>query len=156
MDPIDPLVKLRAIADYQFGRGVGRLLFPENTKIQSSRKTRKLRYVYLNNKLLATVRAKDGLIALTIEGARALLRCVNKPRFRVIVKDEVENMIAEGRDLFAKHIVFADSEIRPMEEVIIVNRKDELLAVGKALLSGEEMTSFKYGKAVRIRAGVKR
>lgn len=149
------LAKLRSIANYQFGRGVGELLFPNNVKITTSKRTGKLRHVYLDDKLLATVRARDGLIALTIEGAKRFLKYVNKSRFCVVVKEEVEEFIAEGRDLFAKHVIDADSQIRPMEEVILISSKGRLLAVGKALLTGEEMLSFERGKAVKVRMGVK-
>ncbi|RLI35427.1 pseudouridine synthase, partial [Candidatus Bathyarchaeota archaeon] len=44
-------------------------------------------------------------------------------------------------------------EIRPGDEVAVVNGEDRLLAVGKAVLSGVEMASFKSGAAVKVRRG---
>jgi len=38
--------------------------------------------------------------------------------------------------------------------VLVVDRRDRLLASGRALLAGEEMVAFKVGKAVRVRRGV--
>ncbi|MEM2386643.1 MAG: PUA domain-containing protein, partial [Candidatus Bathyarchaeia archaeon] len=71
-----------------------------------------------------------------------------------IVKNGISRFVAEGGDVFAAHIVKADSEIRPKDEVIVVNEKGEVLAVGKALLSGEEMTVFRTGVAVKVRRGI--
>jgi len=51
-------------------------------------------------------------------------------------------------------VIRADGEIRPGEEVIVTNEKDEVLAVGRALLRGKEMLSFKRGVAVKTRRGV--
>jgi len=148
-------MKLRSMGNYQFGKGIGDALFLDEVEIRLSKRTGKIRYIYLKGKLMATVRAKDNFIALTISGARELLKYIDKPRFRVVVTEDVEEMIVEGRDLFAKHVVEADTQIRPMEEVVITNSKDEVVAVGKALLTGEEMLLFKHGKAVRVRMGVK-
>jgi len=38
--------------------------------------------------------------------------------------------------------------------VIVTNKKDEVLAVGRALLTGREMVLFKRGVAVKTRRGV--
>jgi predicted RNA-binding protein (TIGR00451 family) len=59
-----------------------------------------------------------------------------------------------GRSLFAKHVLEADPEIRPQNEVIVVDEGGELVAVGRAVLSGEEMTLFKLGAAVKVRRGI--
>ncbi len=61
--------------------------------------------------------------------------------------------MAEGRNVFAKHVVEADKELRPQDEVIVVDEEDNLVAVGKAVLSGEEMKVFKHGVAVKVRKG---
>lgn len=71
------------------------------------------------------------------------------------VNDEVAGFIAGGRDLFAKHVVDADDDIRPNEEVVILDSKSRLLAVGKSALTGKEMKRFHTGVAVRTRKGIK-
>jgi len=40
-----------------------------------------------------------------------------------------------------------------MEEVIVLNSKRRVVAVGKAALSGAEMKSFSKGVAVKVRRG---
>lgn len=150
------LVKIRAITDYQFGRGVGSILFPDNVKIVFSPTTRRIRYIYANGKLLATLRPSDGLLALTIEGARRVKEGVGGVGLRVVVKKEAASFVAEGRSVFARHVIDVDPEIRPFSEVIVVDEDDNLLAVGKSVLSGEEMLAFKKGVAVKVRRGVGR
>ncbi|MDK2384824.1 MAG: hypothetical protein QI199_08510, partial [Candidatus Korarchaeota archaeon] len=44
--------------------------------------------------------------------------------------------------VFVKFVDWADPQIRPKSEVLIVNTRDELLATGKAVLSGQEYRDF--------------
>jgi len=148
------LLRARAIADYQFGSNIGSFLFPEDVKITHSRKTGRLRHIYLNNTIVATFRPTDGFFSLTLFGAKRLAEVLTPPKMRVTVQIEVEKFIAEGGDLFAKHVTMADSELRAGEEAIVVSNSGRVLAVGKALLTGEEMLGFKRGIAVKIRRGV--
>jgi len=148
------LQKIRAIANYQFGKDVGHALFPDEAKIIHSKKTKRVRHIYLEGKLLATLRPTDGMFSLTISGAKRLTSILEKPRLRVVVQEDVEKFIVEGRNVFSRHVVVADQEIRAGEEVIITNKNDDVLAVGKALLTGKEMLVFKRGIAVKVRRGV--
>jgi len=148
----DEIEKLRRIADYQFGKDVGKVLFPSNITLRHSKATGKIRHILLHNKLLATLRARNGLFALTIEGAKRLLKATS--RHKVVISDDVKELILRGRDVFAKHVIESSPAIRPGEEVIVTDKRGKVLAVGKALLSGKEMLSFRYGVAVRIRRGL--
>ncbi|MCK5403375.1 pseudouridine synthase, partial [Candidatus Bathyarchaeota archaeon] len=49
-----------------------------------------------------------------------------------------------------------DGKIRPGEEVVVINNKNIVLAVGKALLSGDEMLAFNRGVAVKVRRGIEK
>jgi 7-cyano-7-deazaguanine tRNA-ribosyltransferase len=150
-----PLEQLTAVADYQFGSGAGAALTRGKIRIEHSRRTGRVRFLYDGRgELLATVRAKDGYLALTQEGGLRLLRAFKTPRLRVIVQSDVAEFIRQGRNVFAKHVVAADEEIRPEGEVLIVDEKDGLLGVGKAVLTGREMTAFKTGAAVKTRHGI--
>lgn len=148
------LLRARAIVDYQFGSNVGSSLFPEDVNITHSRQTGRLRHVYLNNTVVATFRPTDGFFSLTLSGAKRLAEVLPPPRLRVTVLEEVEKFISKGGDVFAKHVTSADSELRAGEEAMIVSASGRVLAVGKALLTGEEMLGFKRGIAVKIRKGV--
>lgn len=149
----NPLQKIRSIADYQFGRGTGKTLFPDNVDISFSRRTSRIRHIHLDGKLLATLRPTDGFFSLTLEGARRIMQ-IKPLRLWVKVQDDVTDFIAKGRTVFAKHVVDCDEEIRPEEEVVVIDSQRKVLAVGRALLTGEEMKAFKRGVAVRVRRGV--
>jgi conserved protein with predicted RNA binding PUA domain len=144
--------RVQIIADFQFGRGAGRALFPERCDVILSR-TGRVRQISLGGKRLATIRAKDGRFTLGIDGAVRLLSALLPPAYRVVVTDEVADFIRQGRNTFAKHVIAADPAIRAGDEVMVVNGKDELLATGSAVLSGDEMMFFNYGVAVKVRQG---
>lgn len=147
------LVKIRA--DYQFGPGAGEALASRGIRVEVSRRTGKPRYVYdSDGRLLATIRWNDGFLALTLEGAKLLKSHFEPPQLRVVVKNEVRDFIKRGRSVFAKHVIRADPKIRCGDEVIVVDEEDNLLAVGRAVLSSYEMLAFNSGVAVKVRRGV--
>ncbi len=143
----DEDVKLRALADYLYGKGAGRLF--SGARVEWAR-TGKMRRVYASDKLLATVRASDGFLVPTIEGADILLK-LQKPRNRVVVKDEVVDFAREGKSVFSRFVSSCDPDIRPYQEVLIVDENDELLSTGTAILNAEEMLAYKRGVAVKVR-----
>jgi uncharacterized protein with predicted RNA binding PUA domain len=147
------LRKIRSIADYQFGEGVGVRLFPENVGIMYSKTTGRIRYVSLNAKRLATLRPTDGLLSLSITAAKFIAKNAAFARCFVTVRKDVSEFVADGGDVFAAHVVKADDVIRAKDEVIVVDEDNRVLAVGRALLSSMEMKAFKIGVAVKVRHG---
>jgi predicted RNA-binding protein (TIGR00451 family) len=71
------------------------------------------------------------------------------------VQNDVSKYIAEGGDVFAVHVVKVDEEVGAKDEVIAVDEKGQVLAVGRATLSSREMKAFKTGVAVKTRHGTK-
>ncbi len=149
--PADQELKLRAMGDYQFGRGAGRVLF-RGARAEYSRQGMLRRAYSEQEELLATLRPEDGVLVLTLAGAERLLE-LPPPRCRVVVDSEVDAFVREGRSVYAKFVRGCDPEIRPGSEVVVVNQEDELLATGRALLSAEEMEQMKSGVAVKTRHG---
>lgn len=147
------LKRIRSVADYQFGKGVGKQLFPDNVKILYSRRTGRIRYVYFEGVRLVTLRPTDGLFSLSIAGAKRIVENASLAKCFVTVQNNVSKFIAKGGDVFAVHVLKADKEIRPKDEVIVINENGEVLAVGRAVLSGKEMKAFKIGVAVKVRRG---
>lgn len=146
--------KLRGIANYQFGSHLGNVLFKGPIELTRSGKTGKIRLLFRDGKLISTLRARDGFLALTPDGAKIILAFMRKPPRVVVVRSDVAEFIKEGRNVFAKHVIAADPSISPQDEVIVVDERRELLAVGRAHLAGFEMTQFRRGIAVKTRRGV--
>ncbi len=144
------LKRARLIADLQFGRNAGDILFPEGTTFSLS-KTGRLRYLYSGRERIATVRAKDGLLTLSMLGAGRLHSFFAAPRLRVTASDDAVPFVVKGGNLFARHVLGLGPDIRAGEEVLVVDAKDQLLATGKAVLAPEEMLQIKRGVAVLIR-----
>ncbi len=148
------LRKLIGVANYQFGGGVGSILFNRQVEVECSRRTGRIRHIYREGKLIATLRPKDGYLALTPNGATILLSTIKKPPNIVAVQTDVSDAVKDGGDVFAKHVVSADANLRPAEEAIVTDEQGVLLGVGRAVLSGHEMMHFKRGVAVKLRRGV--
>ena len=151
MDP--DLRRVRGIAEYQFGPGCGAALFPEGVSMERSKRTGKIRLIRAGGALLASLKPTDGLFTLTIAGAERLVAGVESFGYTVTVMDDVSEFISQGRNVFAKHVMEAGCMIRPGNEVVIIDSKRRVLAVGRALLNREEMLTFGSGVAVKTRRG---
>ena len=134
-----------SVGRYQFGE-VAEKLF-EDVKIKRG-KTGKVRFVLKKN-LIATLRPRDSLFVLDSEGAKMLHSLTYK--FRIVVKDEVLDFARDGRDVFAKHVLSCDPELRAYDEVLVVDTEDNLISFGKLMLSPEEIKYFDRGIAVKVR-----
>lgn len=145
--------RIRSVADYQFGKGCGKALFPKDVDMTYSRKSGRIKHIHLDDVLLASLRARDGVFTLTIAGAERLISNIVNTGHTVTVKAEVAEFIAQRRNVFAKHVLDAGDVIRPGDEVIVLNPERRVLAVGKALLNKEEMLAFETGVAIKVRRG---
>lgn len=150
------LRQLRSILQYQLmcDEDVAQTFFPATSEFQRSKKTGKIRLVYLENKLRCALKPNDGFIKLALDGAVHLLHLLPSPKLRIIVQNDVAPFICQGRNVFAKHVKDADEDLRPGSEVIIVNECDELLGVGTLLLTQKEIRDFKRGVAANTRHGL--
>ncbi len=147
---------VRVLADYQFGENAGRVLFPDTCKFIISPKTGKVRQIMDGSVRIATVKPDSGMLSISVEGARRLMRVFEFPKLRVVVDKRVGEFIASGKNVFAKHVVAVDNQIRANDEIIVVDENDRLLATGKAVLSAFEMLELNRGVAVSVRQGVKK
>lgn len=150
------LEKLRSIADYQFGFGAGNALFPDDINVVYSPKTKRPRHIWQKTTLLANYRPNDAMFTLTIAGAKRIISQKEDYDQYVVVVDEVLEFIEDGKNLFAKHVKEVGEGVNPGQEVIILDTEGEVVAVGKSILSKNEMTTFKTGQAVKVRRGRKR
>jgi uncharacterized protein with predicted RNA binding PUA domain len=149
------VVRVRSIADYQFGKGVGAKLFPDNIEIQLSPRTGRIRYINLDGKRLATLRPTDGLLSLSIKAAQFMTENTPDAKCFVTVQNDVSKYIAAGGDVFAVHVVRVDAEVGAKDEVVALDEDGHVLAVGRAMLSSVEIRAFKTGVAVKVRHGCK-
>ncbi len=143
--------RISAVSDFQFRKGAGEALLNGKVSIVKSKKTGKIRNIYCDGKHILSMRADDGFFTLKIDGAKCLHNFFKYPRLRVIVKEDAVPFIKEGKSVFAKFVIDCDSELRPLDECLIVNKKDDLIGIGRCMLNKIEMLSFNYGVAVKTR-----
>jgi len=109
----------------------------------------------ISKEVLFTIRSNDNLLIPSKEGAKLIHKKLPYPKYRVVINSEVEEYAKDGKSVFSKFVINCDKDLRPMEEVIIVNENDDLLAYGTTLLNGKELMEFNYGVAVSVRNGFK-
>ena len=143
--------KIFAVSEMQFGKGIAKILLKGDINLVKSKRTGKIRNIYCNGKHILSMRASDGLFTLKLGGARKIISKIKLPKLRVIVKKDAVSFIKEGKSVFSKFVKDCDIDLRPFDECIVVDEKDNLLAVGRCILNKNEMLSFNYGMAVKIR-----
>ena len=147
--------KIMSLSNFIFGKEITDLFFNDlkKCKIERSKKTNKIKYIYLNDNLLYIFRPTSGYFALTLFAAQIIIDNIPPPKLRAIVKTEISEYIKKGRNVFCKHILDIDQNLRPFDEVIVVNKKDELLGIGKLKLPIDYVLSFDRGVGIKIRKG---
>ena len=147
----DDAPRLRRIADYQFGRGVGRELFAGELHVKRSSSGRPTQVHAPEGRLVSL--GADGRFTLGLTGGRRLLEACDPPGARVVVGDESEPFVRDGKNVFAKFVRGIDPEIRPGDEVCVVHHEGDLLGVGRAELAADAAIDFETGMAVKLREG---
>ena len=143
---LEELEMLRSIADYQFGAPAGRILVGGDVLVGVSPSTRRIRELYGPEGLLAVLRAHDYFFSLTLHGAARLLK-LPWPRLRVVVDGPLES-----KSLGCHRVLSLDTSRYAGEEVIVVDKSDRLLGVGRLRLAPVEIAEPGcVGEAVRLR-----
>jgi uncharacterized protein with predicted RNA binding PUA domain len=161
-EPFRDAGRLRTIADYQFGAGAGRALFPAEEcptvhRSESGRPRQVLAKESAAESDGETERivslGRDGRLTLGLAGGTRLLQAFDHPRCRVVLGEESVPFVREGKNAFAKFVTAADPALRPGDEAAVTNDGD-LLGVGRVELPAAGMEDFERGMAVKIRNGV--
>lgn len=149
------IARVRAVADYQFGKGAADILLDGKVDIKKSETTGKIRNVLVGGEHILSMRANDGFFTLRPPGAVRLMKGFPAPHLRVVVKDDAVPFNREGKNVFCAFVEECDPELRPMDEVMVVDKNGALVALGRNLMVREEMLSFRTGVAVKVREGIK-
>ncbi len=148
------LLRVRATADLQFGRGAADALFRGRVSYVVSKNTGKIRNVLTDGEHVASLRAEDGFFSLKAAGARRLRSALPSPRLRIIADPDAVPFHREGKNVFAKFVRDADPDLRPGDEALVVAPDDELCAVARLAMTRREMLAFRRGVAAFVREGV--
>lgn len=143
---------LQRLLLYQFGVDFDLERLGDKLSVERSRRTGRIRKIFVGDTLFASVRLSDGFIVPTPEGWRLLLsvrRC-----YFVEVPEDVARYVSQGRTVFSKHVIEADREILPGDEVAVISGEEARVSgSGKAMLPGDSMGVIRRGKAIKTRTG---
>lgn len=135
---IKTLHMLRSIARYQFNTKEADTLIPNNVKVIG----RFDRRLMVDGEQIATLHFNNGFYSLNLKGGE-LLKDIGVKWVKI-------GFELKTNTLFSPGVEDAHADIIPNDEVVILNN-DEVVGVGKAVLSGEEMKRAVKGVAVKIR-----
>ena len=147
------LIRAKAVSRYQFGIDATNALFKGKIELVISRNTGKIRNVISDGEHVLSMRAGDGFYTLRKEGADRIAAAVPAPFMRVAVNNDAVPFVSDGRNVFCQFVTGCDDDLRPMEEVMVTDEKDKVIATGRMILTAEEIRSFKKGVAVKVRSG---
>ena len=146
------LAGLATVADYQFGAGAGPALFDGTVEVRRTSSGRPQQVLVDGERVVSY--GTDGRFTLGADGGRRLQRALESPAYRVVVGDDSEPFVRDGRNVFAKFVQSVDPAVRPGDEVLVEHYDGDLIAVGRAELSADAMADFETGMAVSVREGV--
>jgi phosphoadenosine phosphosulfate reductase len=146
---------IRSLVDKQFGSGCGDLFIPENRIMILNRAPDldRLDEVIFDGEVQGAIKfdlLKQHFKFLPrLNGAQRFLNKASKGL--VIVDDGAINPILSSSSVLAPGILEASQELSIGDEVLVLTKEHELLAVGAAFMSGSEMLELNRGIAVKPR-----
>ncbi|MDH3794258.1 MAG: queuine tRNA-ribosyltransferase [Nitrosopumilus sp.] len=149
---MDHVLKLQHSLDALFGNGVSKQL-PKDIELIFSRKTGRIRTVSHKGKLLCTLRI-DGGLAISPYFAQILLKSKAFRENCVEINEDAAPFVESGRSVFCKHVVWCGKKVRISADTPVLF-KNQVIAVGKAILSSEMIPDFDRGVAIKIRDSLK-
>ena len=145
---MDQNLKLKQTIDALFGSGVSKFL-PKFFEIKLSKKTGRIRSVFDKEKLLLTSRS-DGGLAITIHCAKLFLKSKKFQENCLHIDKESNEFVKDGKSVFCGHVISCGKNIKIGSDVPVLY-KNQVVGVGKSVLSSKMIMSQNRGVAVKIR-----
>ena len=149
---MDHVLKLQYSIDALFGNGVSKQL-PKDLEMTFSRKTGRIRTVFHKGKLLCTLRI-DGSLAISSHFAQLLLKNKKFKENCIEINEDAAPFVEQGRSVFCKHVIWCGKKVRISADTPVLF-KNQVIAVGKAILSSEMISDFDRGVAIKVRDSLK-
>ena len=149
---MDSVLKIKYTLDALFGNGVSKYL-PKEIRFTYSKRTGRIQHVFQNEILLCTLRI-DGGLAITPYFAQILLKSKKFKENCVEVDVDSKPFVEQRSSVFCKHVVWCGKNIMIGADVPVLYQND-VIAVGRAVLSSRMIKSLKRGVAVKIRDSLK-
>ncbi|MGQ4892615.1 MAG: tRNA guanosine(15) transglycosylase TgtA [Candidatus Njordarchaeia archaeon] len=95
------------------------------------------------------------LVPHPLFGYRFIKQFGDELRYMLIIDEEAEPFVRDGKTIFSKFVLDIDDQIRSEDEIFVVNQEREIVAIAKAILGAKEIKEFKRGAAAKNRWGFK-
>ena len=149
---MEHFLKLQQSLDALFGTGSSKYL-PKDIDVILSRKTGRIRTVSHKGKILCTLRI-NGSLAISIDFAQTLLQSKTFRENCIEINKDAAPFVMGGRSVFSKHVVWCGKNVRVAADTPILF-ENNVIAVGKAILSSEMISDFNRGVAIKVRDSLK-
>ncbi len=137
--------KLRAIADFQFGLGTGKTLFPDKIKLKG--KYPKSPQIFREGQHIGTIHASSGFLSIFPAYVEDIAEIsLNKLQFGA--------NYASGSNIYAPGCLSADKHILPEDEIFVIH-ENKVIATARALVSGLDMNKMTSGKVAEVKKKVR-
>jgi archaeosine-15-forming tRNA-guanine transglycosylase len=139
---------IRIILERQFNESIGESISKKGSlSVELSPRTGRLKHVFVDENRILTLRASDGWFTITTLFAELVYKDLGSFFNQVIIESGID---LKG-SLLVPGVVDCDKNIRPGDEVVLVDETGKLVGVGRARLSCVAMKSSLKGEAVRVR-----
>ena len=149
---MEHFLKLQQSLDALFGTGSSKYL-PKDIDVILSRKTGRIRTVSHKGKILCTLRI-NGSLAISIDFAQTLLQNKIFRENCIEINSDAAPFVMEGKSVFCKHVLWCGKNIHVGSDTPILF-KNQVIAVGKAILSSKMISDFNRGVAIKVRDSLK-
>ncbi len=137
--------KIQSVADFEYGLGSGKILFPYSVKIKG--KYPRDQQIYKDKEHIATYVTKSGYLSLF-------------PKYANLILDKTENTLefgaerVSGSNIYAPGVVHANKRILPNDEIFIIH-ENQIIATATALVSGSDMNKMTSGIVAEVKKKVR-
>jgi phosphoadenosine phosphosulfate reductase len=147
------IVKIRDLADRQFGGGCGDLLLPRSTIAVLSRSPAldRMDEIVSNGEIVGAIFFDVPKGDKLILRPPAADRMLSKMKGKVVADAGALPSIGDGSNLMGPGVVSADESVEVGDEVAVLTPDGEVHATGVARKSGREMMERSRGVAVKVR-----
>lgn len=147
----DLLIQIFHCLSYIYDSNVAEALMKEyqDFRFEFSKQTGRLRYIHKGKDPFLTIIPTTGWIVPSLEAFEIIKEASEPPKYRVIVSDDAAKFAAEGKSVFSHHIIDIDKNLKPNDEIMIVDQNDKIAALGKLNFPIQYITNERNGVAVK-------
>jgi uncharacterized protein with predicted RNA binding PUA domain len=96
----------------------------------------------------------DGSLAISIPFAQMLLQHKAFRENCIEINKDAAPFVQEGRSVFCKHVIWSGKNVRVSSDTPVLF-ENQVIAVGRSVLSSEMISDFKRGVAIKVRDSLK-